>query len=120
MSATTKPGKRTHLNGRAHAENARSGSRLKKRVRLLDDVDPELPALPPADEDGNYPALETTRVMIARQVIRALKDAGWTQAELAARAGVRQETIRRLETGKHSLGLKTMARIDRALTRAGV
>jgi DNA-binding XRE family transcriptional regulator len=48
------------------------------------------------------------------------KAAGWTQAELAARAGVRQETISRIETGKHSPGLKTMAKIDRALKLAGV
>lgn len=33
---------------------------------------------------------------------------------------VRQETISRLETGKHSPGLKTMAKIDRALKRVGV
>jgi DNA-binding XRE family transcriptional regulator len=54
-----------------------------------------------------------------KQIIRGRKAAGWTQAELAARAGVRQETISRIETGKHSPGLKTMAKIDRALSEAG-
>ena len=79
----------------------------------------DLPRLPEANEQGRYPAVETARVIIARQVIRGRKTAGWTQAELAARAGVRQETISRIETGKHSPGLKTMAKIDRALKKAG-
>lgn len=39
------------------------------------------------------------------QIIRGRKTAGWTQAELAARAGVPQETISRIESGKHSPGL---------------
>src|SRR5260370_16145877 len=95
-------------------------SELKKRPRLLVDADPDLPPLPPADENGHYAAIETARVIIARQVIRGRKAAGWTQAVLAARAGVRQETISRIETGKHSPGLKTMAKIDRALKDAGV
>jgi DNA-binding XRE family transcriptional regulator len=87
---------------------------------LLEDPDPDLPPLPSADENGHYSAIETARVIIARQVIRGRKAAGWTQVELAARAGVRQETISRIETGKHSPGLKTMAKIDRALNGAGV
>jgi DNA-binding XRE family transcriptional regulator len=107
-------------NNRLRAENARLRSKLKKRPKLLEDADPDLPSLPQADEKGQYPAIETARVIIARQVIRGRKAAGWTQAELAARAGVRQETISRIETGKHSPGLKTMAKIDGALKRAGV
>jgi predicted transcriptional regulator len=34
-------------------------------------------------------------------------------------AGVRQETISRLETGKHAANIDTVDRIDRALKRAG-
>lgn len=105
---------------RLHAENARLRSELKKRPPLLVDADADLPPLPPADESGNYPAIETARAIIARQLIRGRKAAGWTQAELATRAGIRQETISRIETGKHSPGLKTMAKIDRALKKAGV
>ena len=120
MSATTHNAKRTRVDERLRAEVSRAGSRLKKQINLLDDDDPGLPALPPADASGHYPALETARAIVARQVIRARKAAGWTQAELAARAGVRPTTIRRIETGKHSSGLKTMAKVDRALKRAGV
>jgi DNA-binding XRE family transcriptional regulator len=105
---------------RLPAGKARARLQSKKTSRLLDDDDAELPALAPADEHGRYPAIETARVIIARQVIRGRKAAGWTQAELAARAGVRPETISRIETGKHSAGVQTMAKIDRALKRAGV
>ena len=105
---------------RLRSENARMRAQLQDRPRLLEDIDPELPPLPPADERGQYPAIETARVIIARQIIRGRKAAGWTQAELAAKAGVRQETISRIETGKHSPGLKTMAKIDRALLQANV
>ena len=120
MSATTKSRKKAHLHDRLRAENARLRSQLKKHVKLLDDDDPDLPALPAADANGHYPVIETVRAIIARQVIRARKAAGWTQTELASRARVRQETISRIETCKHSPGLKTMAKIDRALNRAGV
>ncbi len=125
MSAKTKTAEKTRARidnseyDRLRAENARLRAELKKRPKLLDDRDPELPALPAADENGQYPAIETARVIIARQIIRGRKAAAWTQAELAARAGVRQETISRIETGKHSPGLKTMAKIDRALKRVG-
>jgi DNA-binding XRE family transcriptional regulator len=95
-------------------------AQLDRAPNLLADTDPDLPALPAPDEHGRYPAIETARVIIARQLIRGRKAAGWTQAELAARAGVRQETISRIETGKHSPGLKTMAKIERALKKAGV
>jgi DNA-binding XRE family transcriptional regulator len=120
MSATTRVGRKKHLNRRSRAENAGVRSQPKKQVRLLDDDDPDLPALPSADENGHFPAIETARAIIARQVIRGRKAAGWTQMELAVRAGVRQETISRIETGKHSPGLKTMAKIDKALKGAGV
>jgi DNA-binding XRE family transcriptional regulator len=103
---------------RLRSENARLRAQLKERPKLLEDTDTDLPPLPPADERGRYPAIETARVIIARQIIRGRKAAGWTQAELAARAGVRQETISRIETGKHSPGLKTMAKIDGALQQA--
>jgi DNA-binding XRE family transcriptional regulator len=125
MGAVTRTAKRKRIHvdkrgyERPRAENARLRSELKKRPKLLEDRDPDLPPLPLADENGHYAAIETARVIIARQVIRGRKAAGWTQAELAARAGVRQETIARIETGEHAPGLKTMAKIDLALRRVG-
>ncbi len=125
MTLTAKTAKKkrspvNNVNGRLRAENARLRAQLDKQPSLLLNDAPDLPALPPADERGRYPAIETARALIARQIIRARKAVGWTQAELAVRAGVRQETISRIETGKHSPGLKTMAKIDRALKKAGV
>jgi DNA-binding XRE family transcriptional regulator len=126
MNTRTKAGRRKQIRvderdyHRLRSELSKLRAERDRRPRLLEDSDPDLPALPPADERGQYPAVETARVIIARQIIRGRKAAGWTQAELATRAGVRQETISRIETGKHSPGLKTMAKIDRALKRAGV
>lgn len=79
----------------------------------------ELPALPAPDEYGNYPAVEYARASIARGIIRDRVAVGWTQAELARRAGIRVETLCRIETGKHTPALSTIHKIDRALQRAG-
>jgi transcriptional regulator with XRE-family HTH domain len=75
--------------------------------------------LPPADEDGYYPAAETLQVIIARQIHERRRLAGLSQAELAKRAGVRQETVSRLESGKHAPTVRTVDKIDRALLQAG-
>ena len=121
---TKTPPARIQVNERKKEGRRANGARLRRPQKtvanLLNDPDPDLPPLPAADAQGYYPAIETARVVIARQVIRARKAAGWTQAQLAARAGVRPETISRIETGKHSPGMVTMGKIDRALKRAGV
>jgi ribosome-binding protein aMBF1 (putative translation factor) len=78
----------------------------------------ELPALPKPDAGGNYPALQYIKASIARDIIRERKALGLTQAELAARAGLRQETLSRLESGKHSPTVRTVEKIDRALQTA--
>jgi ribosome-binding protein aMBF1 (putative translation factor) len=83
-------------------------------VRAERDAD-ELPAMPKPDAEGNYPALEYIKASIARDIIRERKALGLTQAELAERAGLRQETLSRLESGKHSPTVRTVEKIDRAL-----
>ena len=55
---------------------------------------------------------------MAQEIIRARRKLGLTQAELARRAGIRAETLNRIEQGKHSPNLRTMQKIDRALKRA--
>lgn len=77
-----------------------------------------LPDYPSADAHGNRPAVEFARTSIARTTIQDRLAAGLTQEELARLAGVRQETISRLESGKHSPTLRTMEKIDRALQAA--
>jgi ribosome-binding protein aMBF1 (putative translation factor) len=77
-----------------------------------------LPEYPPADEAGNRPAVAFARVSIARKIIEARRAAGLSQEELARQAGVRQETISRIESGKHSPTIRTVEKIERALNRA--
>lgn len=85
-------------------------------LRLLgEEAEPTLPA---PDDKGRYPAVETARVILARKLIRARRALGWSQAELARRAGVRVETLNRLERGKHSPNVATVDKLSRAL-RAG-
>jgi ribosome-binding protein aMBF1 (putative translation factor) len=79
-----------------------------------------LPSLPPADARGHYPAVEFAYASIARTIITRRKAAGWSQAELAAKAGVRMETVNRLESGRHSPNVRTVDKIDAALKDAGV
>lgn len=78
----------------------------------------KLPEYPPADAKGNRPAVEFARTSIARSIIEARHAAGLTQEQLAKLAGVRQETLCRLETGKHSPTLRTVEKIDRAMQAA--
>ena len=74
----------------------------------------ELPPLPPPDAHGNYPAVEYARASLARKIIRDRVAAGLSQRELATRAGVRVETLCRIETGKHVPSVPTIDKIDRA------
>jgi transcriptional regulator with XRE-family HTH domain len=83
------------------------------------DAPGDLPAFPPVDANGNSPAIEYARVSIARQIITERRAAGLTQSELATRAGVRVETISRLEGAKHSADEATMKKIDRVLRTIG-
>jgi len=76
-----------------------------------------LPPLPPADAKGNRPALEYIQVSIARDIIRERRSLGLCQVQLAELAGLRQETVSRLESGKHSPTVRTVEKIDRALKR---
>jgi len=78
----------------------------------------EIPPLPDPDGKGNYPAIEYLRASIARSVIRDRVALGLTQRELAKLAGVRVETLCRIETGRHTASTATIDKLDRALKRA--
>jgi DNA-binding XRE family transcriptional regulator len=79
----------------------------------------ELPPLPKADSYGNYPAVEYARASLARNIVRRRVQAGLTQVQLAKRAGIRAETLCRLERGQHTPSVATVARIERALEKVG-
>jgi DNA-binding XRE family transcriptional regulator len=78
----------------------------------------EGPALPEPDAQGNYPAVDYARVSLARKIIKARRQAGLTQAELARRAAIRPETLNRIEKGKTSPDTATIVKIERALETA--
>lgn len=78
----------------------------------------EIPPLPATDAEGNYPAVEFMRASIARALIRRRAAAGLSQQALAALAHVRQETISRIESGKHTATVTVMEKLERALGAA--
>jgi DNA-binding XRE family transcriptional regulator len=78
-----------------------------------------VPAMPTLSPDGTYPAAEAMRAMMARKIIAARQAVGLSQAALARRAGIRVETLNRLEKGKHTPDLATMAKINKVLDEEG-
>jgi ribosome-binding protein aMBF1 (putative translation factor) len=90
---------------------------LRRLERKAGKTELALPPLPPADAKGNRPALDYIRASIARDIIKERQALGLTQEQLATLAGLRQETLSRLESGKHSPTVRTVEKIDRALKR---
>jgi DNA-binding XRE family transcriptional regulator len=86
---------------------------------LLRKADLWEPDMPQPDADGNYPALEALAVIQARDILRARRKLGLSQVDLARRAGIRPETLNRIEQGRNKPSVPTIAKIDRALKEAG-
>jgi ribosome-binding protein aMBF1 (putative translation factor) len=76
-----------------------------------------LPPLPEPDAAGRVDAVEYARASIARDVIRRREAAGMSQTDLARAAGVRVETINRIENARHTADVATITKIDAALSR---
>jgi ribosome-binding protein aMBF1 (putative translation factor) len=77
----------------------------------------QMPPMPPRRANGDYSAIQAARVSIAQDVIRARRAAGLSQAELARRAGIRAETLNRIEKAKVTADVATMEKIDGVLGR---
>ncbi len=112
-----------HRNGVAAARRVVNGKRMvlleeAEFARLLLKADEWEPLMPEPDADGNYPALEALRVSLARKIIRDRRRLGLTQAELARRAGIRPESLNRIEQGRVAPTVRTIEKIDRALREA--
>ena len=75
------------------------------------------PAMPEPNERGNYP-IEALAVNLARNILRARRKLGLTQAELARRAGIRVQTLNRIEEAKNPPAVATVDKIDKALKQA--
>lgn len=90
-----------------------------KRYYLLDEQEysklKALPELPGKDKSGGIPAVSYVRTLIARRIIQARQSRGWTQAELARRAGIRPETLNRIEKCHQSADPASIEKIDAAL-----
>ncbi len=86
--------------------------------KLIDTSHDHLPPLPPADTQGYRPALPFIDASIARDIIRERRAAGLSQQQLADAAGLRQETLSRLESGKHSPTVRTLKKIETALKKS--
>lgn len=78
----------------------------------------DLPPLPEPTPEGLYPALVYLDASLARKLIRARRRAGLSQAELARRAGIRVETLNRIEKVKVTPSIKTVEKLDRVLKAA--
>jgi DNA-binding XRE family transcriptional regulator len=92
--------------------------RLTRLVKAAELSPPALPPLPPADAEGNRPAVDYGRASIARSIIRDRARLGLSQAELARRAGLRKETLCRIESGRYTPSLRSLEKIDSALREA--
>jgi DNA-binding XRE family transcriptional regulator len=86
--------------------------------RLLQQADEWEPQKPAPDADGNYPAVEALRVSLALDILRHRRRLGLSQVELARRAGIRLETLNRIEKALRSPSVRTVDKIDKALTAA--
>jgi ribosome-binding protein aMBF1 (putative translation factor) len=76
------------------------------------------PALPKPDANGNVPGVQYLRAGLARRIILRRRKAGLTQAQLARRAGIRAETLCRIEKAKMTPGTVVFDKIHRALEQA--
>jgi ribosome-binding protein aMBF1 (putative translation factor) len=88
---------------------------LSRQGNVLDD-EGDLPRMPPRRANGDYPAVQAARVSIARDIIRSRRAAGLSQAELARRAGIRVETLNRIERAKVTPDAATVEKIEKALS----
>ena len=80
----------------------------------------DLLALSPADAMGRRPAVAFAEAALARNLARDREAVGMTREQLAAATGVRVDVIVRAETGATVPGVRTLTKIEDALSRAGL
>lgn len=90
--------------------------RLRRREAVIGKL--VLPRLPARLRSGNYPAVEALRVGLARKLIQRRSALGLAQAEVARRAGIRPETLNRIEKAKVTADSATVAKLVRVLEKA--
>jgi DNA-binding XRE family transcriptional regulator len=73
---------------------------------------------PPMDEDPASPGVGLDRAGLAEKLVRRRQAAGLSQAELARRAGVRPETLNRIERGRTTPDFATIRKLVLAMNAA--
>ena len=71
----------------------------------------------PADE-GLAPGFELDRASLAEKLMRRRRASGLSQAELARRAGIRPETLNRIERGRTNPDFSTVRKLVVAMNEA--
>lgn len=72
----------------------------------------------PLDDDASSPGLGLDRSGLAEKLVRRRRAAGLSQAELARRAGVRPETLNRIERGRTTPDFATVRKLVIAMNSA--
>ncbi len=74
---------------------------------------------PESSDDGlAEPGFDLDRASLAEKIVRRRRASGLSQAELARRAGIRPETLNRIERGKSTPDFKTVRKLVVAINAA--
>ena len=73
---------------------------------------------PSGDKGPAEPGFDLDRATLAEKIARRRHAAGLSQAELARRAGIRPETLNRIERGKSTPDFKTVRKLVVAMNAA--
>jgi ribosome-binding protein aMBF1 (putative translation factor) len=76
------------------------------------------PKSPPDHEERGGAALDLDRASLAEKLVRRRLGAGLSQAELARRAGIRAETLNRIERGRTTPDFATVRKLVVAMGAA--
>lgn len=71
---------------------------------------------PAPDETGATTAVDLDRASLAHKMVQRRRSSGLSQAELARRAGVRVETLNRIERGKTTPDFATIRKLILAMS----
>jgi DNA-binding XRE family transcriptional regulator len=90
-----------------------SGRAVELRASIVDGGSATRQSLPPANGHGGAIAIDGVRLGARLRELRVA--AGLTQAELARRTGIHRPNIARVEAGRHTPSLETLARLASAI-----
>jgi DNA-binding XRE family transcriptional regulator len=90
-----------------------SGREVELRAAAVSGINPPRPSSPPMNGHGGAIAIDGVRLGARLRELRVA--AGLTQAELARRTGIHRPNIARVEAGRHTPSLETLARLASAI-----